>query len=72
MTPKEKAKQLVGRYCTMYSHCDDAEECALLAADEVYERLIWHVGESNIDNLVLHKDIEYWEEVKKEILNLKS
>jgi len=62
MTAKEKAEELWNKY---FKKCADssypynmAQECALIAVDEMLE--------SNMTNLHLHQ-IEYWEEVKQEI-----
>jgi hypothetical protein len=58
MTPKDKAKELYEKYCNMNSHCDNAIECSLIAVDEVLNVLFQH-----------HK-IDYWKEVKEQIVNL--
>ena len=79
MTPEEKAKELVHKMnnvdlncenesmCMLYPH---AIECALIAVDEMRDRLIWHTGASDLGNTVLVEDIKYWEEVKTEIQKL--
>ena len=64
MTPKEKAKELVGRYA-IYLRAnlmhdeeanEDAKQCALIAVDEIR------------DNIALISEIQnYWREVKQEI-----
>ena len=35
MTPKEKAQEIYTRFVRMESWCDDAQECALIAVDEI-------------------------------------
>lgn len=47
-----------------------AKQCALIAVDEIRDRLIWHTGASDLGNTVLVDDIKYWEEVKTEINEL--
>ena len=64
MAPKEKAKQLYDRYCNMSSYCDDANECALIAVDEIMKAIGWDEMELGVD-----RD-NYWEEVKQEIIKL--
>ena len=67
MTPKEKAIELYNKFLNpsgdtylygMLEH-DSAKECALIAVDEILS-VVWYVP----------VDIEYWEEVKKEIESL--
>jgi|LakMenE01Jun11ns_1017448.scaffolds.fasta_scaffold9625011_2 hypothetical protein len=78
MTPKERAKELVDKFCE-YSHTDfnysrggyqidtqiqNAKQCALITVDEIL----------NIDNIkpyILHKEIiEFYQEVKQQIESL--
>ncbi len=65
MKAKEKAKELVDRfYCYTYNAAvepyssEDAKKCALIAVDEI------------ISALVGLASINYWQEVKQEILKL--
>jgi hypothetical protein len=70
MTPKEKAKELVGKfqYNTKVYHWEngwvnsmiDMKECALICLDEI----LIIMNEEYISGA---KKIEYWQEVKKEI-----
>jgi hypothetical protein len=69
MTPKEKAKELVGRYA-MYLRAnlmhneeanEDAKQCALIAVDEILEV---------IQNLYFMGTVDYWQEIKQEIEKL--
>jgi hypothetical protein len=68
MTPKEKAKELVGRYA-MYLRAnlmhdeevnEDAKQCASIAVDEILNH---HSQEQGLYRI----DTYYWQEVKKEI-----
>jgi hypothetical protein len=68
MTPKEKAKELFGKYA-MYLRAnlrydeeanEDAKVCALIAVDEIIQT--YH---SPMDD----EQIQEWEEVKQEINN---
>jgi hypothetical protein len=75
MTPKEKAKELVEKFrlnvldyegCGINEH--KAKQCALIAVDEVLNELFEAAivtGSSHI-----HKHIDYYQEVKKEIEKL--
>lgn len=66
MTPQEKAKELVDRYCKMESHCDDAIECALIAVDEINKAIDFDWME--VQNL--ESQHRFWEQVKTEIEKL--
>ena len=71
MTPKEKAKSLVGKMYAGFVHdlySYKAKQCALIAVDEIIFALnddIYIQGETDIDS---HR--EYWKEVKQEIQKL--
>jgi hypothetical protein len=39
-------------------HEGDAQECALIAVDEILDTIKWCIGDSQV---------EYWQDVKKEI-----
>jgi hypothetical protein len=76
LTPKEKAKQLVDRYNFVYiqnyTSMFEVKQCALIAVDEILkaipnEYLDIHGGEAYMQ---INEDVEYWNEVKKEINNL--
>ena len=59
MTPKEKAKELVGQF--IWIDCSsDAKQCALICVDEI-------IGGSRLFYI---EDYEYWREVKQELLKL--
>ena len=58
MTPKEKAIELVGNFADIKLYGGlkvVAKNCALIVVDEV------------LNNLFRHYEIDYWQEVKKEI-----
>jgi hypothetical protein len=68
MTPKEKAEEIYTKFVRMESHCDDAQECALIAVDEIL---------NNFGNLTDGKQhycayatVQYYKEVKQEIEQL--
>jgi hypothetical protein len=66
MTPKEKAEELVNRFAKLpeegslmwYLSFEIAKKCALIAVDEILDTIKWCIGDSQV---------EYWQEVKKEI-----
>jgi len=77
MTPKEKAEELVDRMYFSRRYEDEenyipkqawnhAKQCALIAVDEIIEVL---VDLSNGEFTYIH-NVEYWQEVKKEIEKL--
>ena len=66
MTPKEKAEELFDKFNNpdrtnypYYSH--NAQQCALIAVDEIMNVLDQHLNEKQF------KIMNYWEEVKEEI-----
>jgi hypothetical protein len=68
MTPKEKAKELIGKYVFLTvkdfsdKNFEQTKQCALIAVDEAIE-------ESYLVDKTYCRQ-EYWEEVKQEIQNL--
>jgi hypothetical protein len=68
MTPKEKAKELIDKYefvyIQNYTSMFEVKQCALIAVDEI---LSLNVFEYTSD---WSNTIEYWQEVKQEIINL--
>ena len=71
MTAKDKAKELVDRFCKHqsddYPNSDEdyhAKQSALICVDEILESL-WNVGHSFSND-----EIKYWKEVKQEINKL--
>jgi hypothetical protein len=70
MRPKEKAKELVGKYLEpngIVFGLDVAKQCALIA---VYEILDSYTKEKSYGYIISDKIIPYWEEVKQEIEKL--
>jgi hypothetical protein len=72
MKPKEKAKELVGKYIkiiisflTYRMKIQNAKECAIIAVDEVIANI-----EPSVSMDVISARIKYWEQVKQEINNL--
>ncbi len=69
MTPKEKAEELLKRMTVHHwtDVCDSegAKQCALIAVDEILHSLSYKIS-SNIEEL------DYYNEVRKEIENLKT
>ena len=75
MTAKEKAQELVNKmYDEMFYYKDGyssgdaigaAKQCALIAVDEILDIDCFDMSEEHFDN-----HIEYWEQVKQEIINL--
>ena len=74
MTPKEKAKELFGKYA-MYLRAnlrydeeanEDAKVCALIAVDEILS--LSKIASIRRDEVYM--ELEYWIEVKQEIINL--
>jgi hypothetical protein len=68
MTPKEKAKDLVGKYVSLtdgwvygIKNWEHKKQCALIAVDEII---------NVIEDNCLEYDDNYWQEVKKEIEKL--
>jgi hypothetical protein len=78
MTPKEKAKELVDKFARIdgyqdsinLSKCEYEKQCALIAVDEILDRLMWHTGASDLGNTIIVEDIRYLMEVKQEIEKL--
>ena len=70
LTPKEKAEELFEKYndylqqemqCIVY--VNQSKQCALIAVDEIISiKLLWFQKDT--------KDIDFWEEVKKELLKM--
>ena len=71
MTPKEKAKELFSKYQNIYLTEDSmgiddelAKEFALIAIDEIIGiKLLWFQKDT--------ESLDYWQEVKQELLNMK-
>ena len=85
MTPKEKARELVNQFLEKIPFADTnvykdwkkemndkAKQCALIAVDEVLENVNYFFTELEKDGLPnkFDDEIEYWNEIKKEIIKL--
>ena len=73
LTPKEKAKELFSKYQNIYLTEDSmgiddelAKQCALIAVDELLDDDVYDMSEQPFE-----KRIEYWQEVKQELLKIK-
>lgn len=70
MTPKEKAKELVGKMYLVdnvmgiYPMCfRTSKQCALIAVDEI-------LMSYDTKHLIYPKEVKYWQQVKQEIEKL--
>ena len=67
MTPKEKAKELVEKFSDLEDgemYIGKSKQCALITVDEIIGiKLLWFQKDT--------KDLDYWQEVKQELLNMK-
>ena len=67
MNTKEKAKELVDRMLNEQSFSNelyDAKQCALIAVQELIDQC------HSYREIDLGMSLDYWEEVKQEIINL--
>ena len=74
MTPKEKAEELLNKFNnpdrTNYPYVHNAQQCALIAVDElVYQWILIDTYLGDGQGL-LHPNLKYWQEVKQEIEKL--
>jgi hypothetical protein len=67
MTPKEKAEELVDKFhnYTYSQTYEPAKECAIIVANEFLDYDMMDMSEEYFE-----KHIEFWEQVKQEIINL--
>jgi len=73
MTPKEKAIELVGKFCLNNYTDKNIEKCkkdALIAVNEILNSTVKRKDISTCCNQI--KTNEYWKEVKKELLTLSN
>ena len=67
MSPKEKAKELVGKlYYGGYKKpmfYYNAKQCALITVDEILNAICFNMYDEDAYN----KEVSYWQEVKNEI-----
>jgi hypothetical protein len=78
MTPKEKAKELFGKYATyvvmwkgdINTTHQNCKQCALIAVDEILKE--YAHAENHIEDIMgkISIYIKYWQEVKQEIEKL--
>lgn len=61
MTPQEKAIQLINKFT--YWNTSQAEREGILSALNVVDEVL---------NIIEYKDLQYWDEVKNEIINYKN
>lgn len=76
MSPKEKAKELVDKYCkgifsgeympTEWSIIC-SRQCALIAVGEIINSYSGNLENGTIDFMINPNPIEYWNEVKEEL-----
>jgi Mg/Co/Ni transporter MgtE len=78
MTPKEKAQELFDKFnkpdITHYPYVHNAQQCALIAVDELIESFN-SIYDASIQNIEKYSGAkygmkDYWEEVKQEIEKL--
>jgi hypothetical protein len=77
-TPKEKAQELFDEMWHEIAHHNlemvdinfIAKQCALVAADEILRYVVWSVRVEN--SMKWNDDIAYWNDVLKEIDNIKN
>lgn len=69
MTAKEKAEELLHKMfntgSALYADRIGAKQCALIAVDEILDDDVYDMSEELFENR-----INYWEQVKQEILSL--
>lgn len=74
MTPKEKAEELFNKFnnpdTTHYPYIHNAQQCALIAVDEIINTLNYDIRDLDVRGNVLLDLIRYWREVKQEIEKL--
>ena len=66
MTPQEKAKGIFDKmkgFRVKHSH---SKQCALISVDEILQAIDWHEFETP------NVEIDFWQEVKNELLKMKS
>jgi hypothetical protein len=85
MNPKRKARELVNQFLEKIPFADTkvykdwkkemndkAKQCALIAVDEILENVNYFFNELEKDGLPnkFDDEIEYWNEIKQEIIKL--
>lgn len=69
MNPKDKAKELVGKFYNEVKYMERAQVCALIAVDEILKS-VGIVDWDDEKRLDFTNFFKYWEEVKTEIEKL--
>ena len=71
MSPKEKAIELTNKFVTAnieevgeLAAAIVSKECAIIAVNEIIDAIDWHEYETP------NKELNYWLDVRKEIINL--
>lgn len=68
MTPKEKAKELFGKYSNVaLLDTYEAKQCALIAVDEILKSNPCYEDADRGGNFMWNDNTYYWEQVKQEI-----
>ena len=66
LTPKEKAKELIEKFSDLEDremYIVKAKQCALIAVNEIISiKILWFQKDT--------KDIDFWKEVKEELLKM--
>ena len=66
LTPKEKAEELVEKFSDLEDgemYIEKAKQCALITVNEIIKiKLLWFQKDT--------KELDYWQEVKEELLKL--
>ena len=75
MTPKEKADELFEKFnnpdTTYHPYVHNAQQCALIAVDEIIEALLeYDIRNATYELQNMDRDFNYWEQVKQEIEKL--
>lgn len=76
MTPKEKAREFVGKYVHLAKQTTGAQgtiynskRCALVAVDEILNNDVGYNAYDGVTGNDIWIDTEYWQKVKQEIEN---
>ena len=70
----EKANELVEKFSDLEDgemYIGKAKQCSLIAVDEIINTLSCHIRDLDVRGSVLLDLIQYWREVKQELLKIK-
>jgi hypothetical protein len=70
MTPKEKDKQLYGKFYGIPLYIKTVKECCHITVDEIIETLNYDIKDLDVRGSILIDLIIYWRQVKEEIEKL--